>query len=326
MKKTILLLLSSVSILAACYTSPEMNEGRYEDMYIEDESACRYNDDTYQHKGLRKCLETKAAFDSANKKTVQIVQQKDGTALIVPKTYDDSLMLEKNRVYQVVDRDSNAVFVDSSAEVSEKDIAKLPKKADVKEEHSPEPPLMVDDVTITKEEANEGDGIIYDASGVALRQNDIVYDTSDVVYDDGTVERRIYRQSTVVENDNAENGESPVVQVVVEAENPAPPQVIPVVEEVWETQTVEEEDCGCEEDCECDCEEECGCEEEEVAPEADDVNVVMQPSDDEVVISIKTKKKSVKTSEKPCPCKQKKAKKVETFKKNEKEYLPLEEK
>lgn len=284
MKKTTLFLLSCAGIVAGCYTSPEMNEGRYEDLYVEDESACRYNDDTYQHKGLRRCLENRMEYENANKKTVKILQQKDGTALVIPKTYDDALMSEKNRVYEVVERDSNTVFTNENAKASEEDFARLPEEPAVEKELAdavlPEPPLVVDE--------------------------------SDVVYEmpvDGGVVQTEY---SVEETEDA----MPVVQIVVEAENPAPPQVVPVVEEVVQAEEEVEEEPE-EEEC-CD---EC-CEDTEDTSDEKDMTFVMEPSDEEVIISIKSKKKSGET----CTCKQKKSKKTEVFKKNEKEYLPLEEK
>ncbi len=309
MRKTTLFLLSSVSILAACYTSPEMNEGRYEDLYLEDESACRYNDNLYQHKGLRRCLEDKVAYENSNKKTVQIIQQKDGMALVVPKTYDDSLMIEKNRVYQVIEHDSNTIFVDSKANVSEEDIAKLPSNAVLDEGRPSEPPLVVEEsteVVQSTEQTKPGKAELEEIESVTKTK------TTNVFEEEGIIR-------TMPEQD----GSTPVVQVVVEAENPAPPAVIPVVEEVLDEDT-EAEEC-CEEEC---CEEEQDCCEDAVESVSDKngVTFVMQPSDDEVVISIKTKRKCSENAEEQCPCAKKKVKKIETFKKNEKEYLPLEEK
>lgn len=284
MKKTTLFLLSCAGIVAGCYTSPEMNEGRYEDLYVEDESACQYNDDTYQHKGLRRCLENRMEYENANKKTVKILQQKDGTALVIPKTYDDALMSEKNRVYEVVERDSNTVFTNENAKASAEEFEQLSEKPAVEEELAdavlPEPPLVVD-------------------------ESDVVYETPV----DGEVVQTEY---SVEETEDA----MPVVQIVVEAENPAPPQVVPVVEEVVQAEEEVEEEPE-EEEC-CD---EC-CEDTEDTSDDKDMTFVMEPSDEEVIISIKSKKKSGET----CTCKQKKSKKTEVFKKNEKEYLPLEEK
>lgn len=291
MKKTTLLLLSCAGVLAGCYTSPEMNEGRYENLYIEDESACRYNDGIYQHKGLRRCLENRMAYEDANKKTVKILQQKDGTALVIPKTYDDALMSEQNRVYEVVERDTNTIFTNENAKASEEDFARLAEKPVVEEELAdavlPEPALVVDE------------------SDVVIPEPALVVDESDVVYETPVDENVVETEHSVQETDVS----VPVVQIVVEAENPAPPQVVPVVEQVVQTEEEVEED------------EEC-CENEEDTSDEKDMTFVMQPSDDEVIISIKSKKKSGET----CTCKQKKSKKTEVFKKNEKEYLPLEEK
>ena len=291
MKKTTLLLLSCAGVLAGCYTSPEMNEGRYENLYIEDESACRYNDGIYQHKGLRRCLENRMAYEDANKKTVKILQQKDGTALVIPRTYDDALMSEQNRVYEVVERNTNTIFTNENAKASEEDFARLAEKPVVEEELAdavlPEPALVVDE------------------SDVVIPEPALVVDESDVVYETPVDENVVETEHSVQETDVS----VPVVQIVVEAENPAPPQVVPVVEQVVQTEEEVEED------------EEC-CKNEEDTSDEKDMTFVMQPSDDEVIISIKSKKKSGET----CTCKQKKSKKTEVFKKNEKEYLPLEEK
>ncbi|MGN1091246.1 MAG: hypothetical protein ACI4RJ_01980 [Alphaproteobacteria bacterium] len=305
MKKTTLLLLSCAGVLAGCYTSPEMNEGRYENLYIEDESACRYNDGIYQHKGLRRCLENRMAYEDANKKTVKILQQKDGTALVIPKTYDDALMSEQNRVYEVVERDTNTIFTNENAKASEEDFARLVEKPVVEEELAdavlPEPALVVDE------------------SDVVIPEPALVVDESDVVYETPPDENVVETEHSVQETDASvpvvqeTDASMPVVQIVVEAENPAPPQVVPVVEQVVQTEEEVEEDKECCDEC---------CENEEDTSDEKDMTFVMQPSDDEVIISIKSKKKSGET----CTCKQKKSKKTEVFKKNEKEYLPLEEK
>jgi len=116
MKKTTLFLLSSVSVLIGCYSSPEMNENRYEEMYQNSTATCRQPEESYQHKGLRSCLETRIAWDNAHKKTVTIIPNDRGLPLVLPKTYDSEKMLEENRVYEVIDSNSNAVFVNDSAD------------------------------------------------------------------------------------------------------------------------------------------------------------------------------------------------------------------
>ncbi len=102
MKKTTLLLLTSVScLLSACYTTPEMDENKYR-VYYENNDKCCDTQSVYQNSGLRNCIEEQMAKDDANKKTVTIIPTERGT-LVVPKAVGDEEMKDTNRVYEVVD-------------------------------------------------------------------------------------------------------------------------------------------------------------------------------------------------------------------------------
>ena len=113
MKKTTLLFLSTVGVLAGCYTSPEMDEKRYENLYISSSAACRQPEDTYQHKGLRSCLENRIAWDNAHKKTVEIIPNDKGLPLVVTKT-TDGVMVKETRGYKNGSSESG-VYADEEA-------------------------------------------------------------------------------------------------------------------------------------------------------------------------------------------------------------------
>ena len=115
MKKTILLLLTSVScvLVSACYTTPEMNENKYKLSYEDGLAVCKAQTD-YQHEGLRNCIERAIAYDDAHKKTVTIIPTEQGT-LVVPKAYDDEDMMDTSRVYEVVGGENVNVVVEEGA-------------------------------------------------------------------------------------------------------------------------------------------------------------------------------------------------------------------
>jgi len=112
MKKTILLLLTSVScvLMSACYTTPEMDENKYRLSYEEGEIGCNTQAD-YQHEGLRECIEKRMAYEDAHKKTVTIIPTENGT-LVIPKAQGDVDMMDTSRVYEVVGGESVNVVVE----------------------------------------------------------------------------------------------------------------------------------------------------------------------------------------------------------------------
>ncbi len=108
MKKTTLLLLSTC-LLYGCYSAPEMNEVRYSHRMTQNPLGCD-SVGSYQNEGLRNCIESRMAYEDANKKTVTIIPTDNGT-LVVPKTGDDEDMKDPSRVYEVVEPKSNTQIV-----------------------------------------------------------------------------------------------------------------------------------------------------------------------------------------------------------------------
>lgn len=108
MKKTTLLLLSTC-LLCGCYSTPEMNEVRYSHRMTQNPLGCD-SVGSYQNEGLRNCIESRMAYEDANKKTVTIIPTDNGT-LVVPKTGDDEDMKDPSRVYEVVEPKSNTQIV-----------------------------------------------------------------------------------------------------------------------------------------------------------------------------------------------------------------------
>lgn len=116
MKKTTLLLLSTC-LLCGCYSTPEMNEVRYSHRMTQNPLGCD-SVGSYQNEGLRNCIESRMAYEDANKKTVTIIPTDNGT-LVVPKTGDDEDMKDPARVYEVVEPKSNTQIVIKNESLTE---------------------------------------------------------------------------------------------------------------------------------------------------------------------------------------------------------------
>ena len=276
MKKTLLILLTSISFLSvtACYTAPEMDELKYKVDY--EEGGCNVEAD-YMHEGLRNCIESRIAYNDENKKTVTIVPTKDGT-LVIPRTYDDETMMDTSRIYERVDiNDTSVVIEDGSA----------PK--DVGTESVGESKTDVTIVEVSKTASEE------------------------VVVKKETADESEKTEETIVETEIVADPEIKVTAEVV-----AEPETVVEVEktrgdiEVKKTITVSQKEAV----------------ESEAASSAattkeigvntkETVTVVVDPMKKDVVVSIG----AVGEGE-PAP----KQEKAETFEKNEKEVLPIEEK
>lgn len=111
MKKiTVALLASTACLLSACYSTPEFKTNAQRQAEGELAITCGSQEELYQHAALKACVEGKMKMADENKKTVYISKNRDGEPLVVPKDCGAEQMLEKDRVYPVVDiRDKTIV-------------------------------------------------------------------------------------------------------------------------------------------------------------------------------------------------------------------------
>lgn len=369
MKKTLLILLTSVSFLSisACYTTPEMDELRTRVDYENTEEGCSAEAD-YLHEGLRNCIESRMAFDDENKKTVTIVPTKKGT-LVIPRAYDDETMMDTSRIYERVDiNDKTVVIEDGSApkntfmtetttiietsrtseETSSENVERESFEAEavvaeqpiedneddvneseefVEEENVEEKPNVVvkvetksetnaDPVAVVENVKEAPATVVGDVEEVSPKRAETIVETEIIAPTETKVKTEILAEPESVIEIEKKVGDIEVkktVTVTKKEEVKAP--VKEVVESKKEEQKVEEV---------------------QQKPAGQTVTVVVTPSTDDVVVSVglgeqtktvdpKTETKAVQTTKTTTVTTEKKEK-TETFKKNEKEVLPIEEK
>ena len=175
MKKTLLILLTSVSFLSisACYSTPEMNELRSRIDYENAEGGCNTQAD-YQHEGLRNCIESRMAYDDENKKTVTIVPTKKGS-LVIPRSYDDEAMMDVSRIYERVDINDDTVVIEEGF---------APKKALVKETTT-----IIETSKVREEVTNEKvENESFEEESIAVEKDVPAEDISDEVVEEEVVD------------------------------------------------------------------------------------------------------------------------------------------
>lgn len=112
MKKISCLLIGGAILsLAACYTAPEFEESVQARRKYQTAFNCDL-ESSYQNAGFRKCVEAYTDRKDKENRKVHIVEGKDGQALVIPKACGDDKMMEKNRVYPVVDINDKTMKVE----------------------------------------------------------------------------------------------------------------------------------------------------------------------------------------------------------------------
>ena len=158
MKKiTVVLLTSTACLLSACYSSPEFKTNAQRQAEGELAITCGSQEELYQHAALKSCVESKMKMADENKKTVYISQDRDGNPLVVPKDCGVEQMLERNRVYPVVDIRDNVVEEEGKApdEVLNPKVEEVEEEEITPAEEEVEAPEEAEVETEAKEEVEE---------------------------------------------------------------------------------------------------------------------------------------------------------------------------
>ncbi len=122
MKKAAFLLVCSLSVLLnACYSTRDSLQERVQQRRaMQAEEGCT-NQAGYQHEYLRDCIE--ATQLKKGRKSVHILQDHQGRALVVPKTEGDEQMMDLNSVYSVVDITSKEAVIEGAVATEEQIIS-----------------------------------------------------------------------------------------------------------------------------------------------------------------------------------------------------------
>ena len=159
MKKiTVALLASTACLLSACYSTPEFKTNAQRQAEGELAITCGSQEELYQHAALKSCAESKVKIADENKKTVYISKNRDGEPLVVPKDCGVEQMLERDRVYPVVDiRDKTIVEDEGKApdEVLNPKVEKTEEEEVVVEDETEEIETEVEEIEAEEEEKVE---------------------------------------------------------------------------------------------------------------------------------------------------------------------------
>jgi len=134
---TVVLLASTAFLLSGCYSTPDFKINSQRQAEGELAITCGTQEELYQHANLKACVEAKQKMLDENKKTVHIMYDMNGNPLVVPKACGDEQMMEKNRVYPVVDIRDTAIVEEEGCAPEEILNPKTVEKEAVVEEVAP---------------------------------------------------------------------------------------------------------------------------------------------------------------------------------------------
>lgn len=162
MKKIMVVLLgSSALLMSGCYSTPEFKVNAQRQAEGELAITCGTQEELYQHSALKACVESKQKMLDENKKTVYITQDVNGNPLVVPKACGDQQMMEKNRVYPVVDiRDKAIVEEEGNAPeeiLNEKKETEVAVDAENSADEEPEESTEVEEENVEEPKVEQND-------------------------------------------------------------------------------------------------------------------------------------------------------------------------